>query len=92
MSTLISKRKLQKGGGEGNWKYLVQLTKHKASATRPLLPVVLPCATSPEGGGAVGSDRLAEGSEKPTSHKSRTSTRTERNDAQFEASGRTLGK
>lgn len=56
--------------------------------------MVLPCDTSPDGGGTVGSDRLAEGSEKPTSYISRTSTKTERNDAQFEteALGRIFGK
>jgi len=56
--------------------------------------VVLPCDTSPDGGGVVGSYRLAEGREKPTSYISRTSTKTERNDAQFEkeALGRLFGK
>lgn len=56
--------------------------------------MVLPRDTSPDGGGVVGSDRLAEGSEKPTSYISCTSIKTERNDVQFEkeALGKIFGK
>lgn len=54
----------------------------------------LDCGASPAGGGAVSSERLAEGREKPTSNISRASTKTERHDAQVEkeASDRTFGK
>lgn len=44
----------------------------------------LDCGASPAGGGAVSSERLAEGREKPTSNISRASTKTERHDAQVE--------
>lgn len=78
-------------------KYLVQLKRCQLQSCKcnmTPLPVVLPRDTSPDGGGVVGSDRLAEGSEKPTSYISRTATKTERNDAQFEkeALGRIFGK
>lgn len=54
----------------------------------------LDCGASPAGEGAVSSERLAEGREKPTSNISRASTKTERHDAQVEkeASNRIFGK